>query len=223
MPSLLTNGGLSARALGHVGGNLRKVITKVFNSSESWPCPAGVTMLLSAVGKGSNGTAGSVTTTYAAVTIIEYVSFGTSPAGGNLLWEHVQGRAAPVAVDVNADGSATFYQAIARVWPDGSNEVSNSSSLLITDAVPGSASVSSTDGWSSSGSISEYGTEGVTYDYVAGAQAGAAASGFSKSFPGGEVGSPAPTTSFANIAVVPGTPYPVNVPLGGSITIQYYA
>lgn len=51
---------------------------------------------------------------------------------------------------------------------------------------------------------------------------GASATAFGKTFPG-STGSGAPAvTSFAGFAVTLGDPYPVVVPVGGSITITYY-
>lgn len=50
---------------------------------------------------------------------------------------------------------------------------------------------------------------------------GAAATGFGQVFAGGPSGQPAPVSSFINVAVSPDTSYPISVPLGGYITIEY--
>lgn len=54
------------------------------------------------------------------------------------------------------------------------------------------------------------------------ATTGASTTGFGKTFPGA-LGNVAPAvTSFQNVAVTPGTGYPIVVPTGGSLTITYY-
>ena len=57
-------------------------------------------------------------------------------------------------------------------------------------------------------------------NYV-GPTTGAASTGFGQVFAGGPSGEPAPTTSFLNIPITAGASYPIVVPLGGYITIEY--
>jgi hypothetical protein len=196
-------------------------ITVTFNSNTAWVAPVGVNMLTSVVGRGGTGTPSGTASTYVEVSIIEYTPFGTGPAGGNLRWEDVQGYSASVASDVNADGVATFSQGYAEVWPDGSN-VANSFAASITDAIPGTASVSSRGGWSSSGAITADGTEGVSYDYATPSTTGAVSTGFGKTFPGGVGGAGTPVTH-NSVVVTPGSTYNIVVAAGGAVQITYNA
>lgn len=57
-------------------------------------------------------------------------------------------------------------------------------------------------------------------NYV-GPTSGGASTGFSQVFAGGPSAEPAPITQFLNVSITPGVSYPIVVPLGGYITIEY--
>lgn len=59
-----------------------------------------------------------------------------------------------------------------------------------------------------------------TGNYVP-ASSGAASTAFGQVFAGGPAGEPAPITTFRNVQITAGGSYPIAVPLGGNITIEY--
>lgn len=193
-----------------MGAKTQQTVT--FTANTTWVAPVGVTLLPTVVGHGSNGSSPRTSSTVVTVT---YHSTGTAGVG-SILWENVQGVAEGVAANLNASGSISFDRYVIQVYPDETNTYTTS-----TPSIEGyDADATFTGGWGTSGHISSSGTSRVSYTHDID---GTAATGFSKTFPGGVSGGVAPTTSFTNVAVVPGNSYPVVVPTGGAVQITYFA
>ncbi len=196
----------------------RQQITQTFTTSGSWTAPDGVTVV-SLVGKGADGVPATTAPASAAVIDVIYRT-DTSTGSGFATWGNFQGLVDPVVIDINADGSGSWTQYIAYVWPDGTNEL-DSFPTSISGAVPGSAYESTDAGWNTSGAISNSGSNFVSYIVNVPATTGAQTSGFGKVFPGGVAGAAAIPASFPNVPVTPHQLYSYVVPAGGSLTITY--
>lgn len=197
----------------------KSLFTETFTANATWVAPAGVSVLQSAIGHGADGTPGSSTPASRTVVTISYHTSG-SAGGGSIQWESVQGLAEAVEAEVNANGNAAFDTYTIQVYPDESNTMVVGGGS-IAGAILGSASTVTTGAWQESGHISGSGTSRVSYLTGTPGVAGADATGFGKTFPGGAPNTAAPTTSFFGVAVTPGNSYAVVAPAGGSITITY--
>lgn len=121
---------------------------------------------------------------------------------------------------LNAGGTVTVQGQFVTVYPDQTNTLV-SASFTRYNVVPGSASYSTNNMWQSSGPATGSGFATHFWSYTIPASNGANATGLGKTFPGGTAGGAAPTTSFSNVAVTPGTSYPIVVPAGGQVSISY--
>jgi hypothetical protein len=194
-----------------------KLEKEVITSSRMWTAPS--TTSVSLTGKGSDGSTSEVKGKSASVIAVNYRT-DTSTGSGSATWESFQGVAPAAAADLNADGVATWTYYVVDVWPDGTNKIVQQTSVTVDDAIPGSASVNSNMG--TSGPITSSGGASISYLYNGSGKAGTAATGFGKTFPGGALGEPALELNFPDVPVSPGQQYPLDVPVGGSITISYY-
>lgn len=193
--------------------------TKTFTSSQPFIVPAGVTHI-DMVGKGSDGTPSTVGHGSDTLLDVRFIPSGTA-GSGSFDWTSLQGAANNNLSALNSGGSVTVLIADVDVYPDQTNHAATSNGVR-SNVIPGSASVIYNGGWATSGPATASGSALFLWDYTIDAAPGASASGFGQSFPGGGAGSPAPTTSAANVAVVPLQSYQIVVPSGGSITITYY-
>lgn len=213
-----------------------KTTTLTYTSSQSIAIPAGVTSLNYVSGKGADGT--PATSGYyepnknqsAYVTSVSGQNNNNGGSvgypGGTLYWDYMQSNGSTDVKNINGGGSGTIARYDYTQYSNGYSL--STSSVAFNNAVPGSAYTYTSGGWKTTGPVVN-GDIGFMYvawqeygDYVSGdpATTGASATGFGYTFPGGNGGAASPST-FNNVAVVPGQAYQLNIPSGGSITIQY--
>jgi hypothetical protein len=230
MPTIITQGAASAKALGFAqsagGGGTLQTVT--FTTSGTWSAPVGVSNVSTISGYGQDGSAsyGSSTFTFNAAP-----GFGTEAPfaqWGDLYSAAVSTQSA-LASSVGNYGPSSFLGAIGiRVASDNKWGVLYESyddlSYAIIDTV--SAVFAGSGSPQTSGNIAYSGLSfsawNVSAGYHAPAFVGAASTALGQTFPGGSYG-PATTTTYTNVAVTPGNTYTISVASGGSITIQYYA
>lgn len=205
--------------------------TKTFTSNASFPVPAGVSVLKSAVGKGAAGSTSQSTTNQSAQVseVLFYHTLSGGAVSGALTWDFFT-DAATIASNISKGGSG--QQAGPKYTGyGGDNTYSLNPEYTVTwsNAVPGSASASYSSQWQMSGQIGSSTSDvaaiaSVSWQEYGGtvSTTGASSTGFGKVFPGG-TGGAATDTTFTNIAVTAGATYNVVVPPGGYITITWEA
>ena len=198
-------------------GDPPRLVTETITSSRMWTAPA--TLAVSLSGNGTNGTEYTRESSYKIVFDINYRT-DTNLGTGNATWDNFNNVLFATAADLDNDGNATWTRYSIDVWPDGRNRIVSQSTVTVSNAIPGTISISSNMGVT--GPITFSGSAVINYSYNGPGQAGTAASGFGKTFPGGAVGQPAPTMTFSDVPVTPGQQYLLTVPQGASITISYY-
>lgn len=231
MPLLSTSGADCIQGYGFGTGQAGVLTTYTFPlATSTWTAPAGVTNLVSAVGKGADGQApywGDTT---------PFIFIGDSCGGSNisttLAWSTVLSRldtllAAGNTITTNSGGqTATIQWLDAYLWCD-------------TDGYwKQGAQYSSTGLWRRVGMLSEnygftgnvptnggsqiYGATSGSLQFYYSGGTGSPTLGFGLTFLGGTPSSPpAPTTTFHNVAVTPGTTYTINNQQ--SLVITYFA
>lgn len=238
MPLLATRGAASAKGFGF---GSRILTTYVFPAGTStWTAPANLTSLVSATGKGSNGTSDyGYIAGGGSVSIEPGVPSGPQPA--YLKWENIAIDGQGFISSINAAGSGpvtlTTWVIQQNVYPDDTwNSLPNGyvsggrsyyQLAILTDIVwvRGSASYFLTGSGATSGNAT-YAAGNGAFAVQATIQgyAGDATTGFGKTFPGGTytnpTGNPAPTTTFTDVAITPGTTY--TIVNNQSLVIQYY-
>lgn len=224
MPFTTTFATLSARGFGLFGRN--SVLTTVTFpvGTTTWRAPSGVTNLISAVGKGSDGSSGYLY--YATSPIIFNVAFGGSgyanpPPRPDYTISCVNAIVAFINSysGLNYVGGQTF-----------SPTINFTQGIDGTWTTPTSGSTTIGSGWDGNGWIvggtasvnSQLGGRQVFVDYETYQFPfdGTATTAFGQTFPGG-VQAPAPTTTYTNVAVTPGATY--TIVNNGALTIQYYS
>jgi len=210
-----------------------KLTTVTFPSGTStWTAPANVSLLVSAVGKGADGTAGGWAGTainFAYVVVNQGGAtpypYSTSPTYGD-----VYNVGAPAFNGTTGVRTINYYQATAyqNTNTAGGNWGVDSyaySTLTIDGACynTGYQSGSVTNATK----IADYTGGGQSASWLVWAPnyyidptIGAATTGFGLTFPGGSYG-PASITTFTNVSVTPNVTY--TIVNNGSLTIQYYA
>lgn len=234
MPTIATRGGASARGFGF-SGIKTNVTSLTFTSSTTWVAPVGVTNLLAVIGKGSDGySSGQGQITLAFVTVSNQVgSAGAYPLPIDAT--AVYSSAAACRDEFNLGGYRSAAVALDRLFIFYSNQTYSYSDTYPygTGTFPyiTIAGTWRVDGFPSSGpaQYSFFGSYRAEGDIIYPGGAGTNATGFGYTFTGGTVsgtypdqtGSAAPTLSYTNVAVTPGASYPLSIPDGGYITIQY--
>lgn len=204
-----------------------QLVTKTFTSSQSFTVPFGVSSLVSLVGKGQDGTPATPATriSNAQGDLVQGFASGVGSASGALAWNDFQADITSVFNAVNAGGSGAGYVVNYNGYPNSGTYSTSLVQYVYSNAVPGTASVFTSAGWKTSGSVvpGDYGYFVINYteSYTIPATTGQDASGFGQTFAGG-VGGPAATVTLSNVAVTSGASYNLIVPAGGSITITYY-
>lgn len=223
------------------GGVLNTVVLPA--GSSNWVCPAGVTVLSSMVGKGADATSDvwladrllaqfiALATGSSSNANAPYASWATLKATFDSVHALYQGS---TAVRFVSFSNKPYYY----VGPDNTYITLMSSD---SDTVRGAVTMRGVSGNSDFNTPT---TGDITYAYLqplaggwAGWEvrgerrssqgaAGASTTGIGQTFPGGYydsgtgTGSAATNTTFTNVAVTPGTSYPIVN--NGSLTIQYY-
>jgi len=207
--------------------------------TSTWTAPAGVTSLVSAVGKGSDGYSDYGYELGFAWVITS--ATGSGPQTGPLSWSIMSSYITNFVNTINAPGTGpvtlTTSGIIHLIYPDNtwdsvpngnvSGGRSNHPSQILTDIVwvRGSAHTWTTGSGSSSGNAT-YASGNGTFKGAATIQgaAGTATTGFSLSFAGGSYaspnGNPASNTTYNDVSVTPGTIYTITN--NGALTISYY-
>ena len=210
-----------------------KLTTVTFPSGTStWTAPANVSLLVSAVGKGADGTAGGWSGTpinFASVSVQQVgptpYPYSTSPTYGD-----VYNEGAPAFNGTTGPRTINYYNSKAyqntniaggnwglnlygpsTLTIDGTCYNTGSQASSVTNATK---IADFTGGGSSAGWLV------WAPNYYIDPTIGADTTGFSLTFPGG-VYVPASTTTFTNVSVTPNATY--TIVNNGSLTIQYYA
>jgi hypothetical protein len=226
------------------GSRVQTLQTYTFpGGTSTWTAPPGVTNLVSAAGKGADGSpssSGSATNNnFIFVAQRDYASAPNAPyqaytniynAASDCLVSINSGapgtRAAPIITDrptsyITSVISSDYwgeYPMYGNYWYGDSQTISGTFSLIEVNSPPAEGlqaiTYANVNGTQRGWRIS------VPYDYTINATTGASTTGFSQTFPGG-AGGAASTTTYTNVAVTPGTTY--TVVNNGALTIQYYA
>jgi hypothetical protein len=238
MPLISRRGGAAARGFG-LFGRQRVLTTFTFPAGTStWTAPGGVTSLVSAVGKGSDGVSdytysGSILWSTGGVTALPLTEINSSVPHD---WSEWYSPAQSAVTTMNTGSGVStialryFSYNNFRIYADGINyrqyAVSDTGAQTF-DYVKGSASLSPYN-WPSSGTIIPAAVNnpvisilftGFGYGY-----SGSATSGFALSFSAGGysggTGTPASNTTYNNVSVIPGTTY--TIVNNGALTITYF-
>lgn len=250
MPLLGTRGVASAKGFGFTNKSLKLVTVNFSAGTTNWVCPAGVTSLVTLTGKGADGNYGSWNNADGGSPYLYtgsiFVNYPVNPGGTaypntttsatvyndqvtayNALLSAITATSQATATSFSytyyewftkwptstqnarsATGGGGVY-AYRRTTPSAVYTVPNDSSLIIN------RTSSSGEGYMNGINIFSPGSSG------------ASSTGFSKTFNGGSgqttpSGSPgtATTTQYTNVAVTPGTTYPVVN--NGTMSITYY-
>lgn len=229
MPLISTAGAASASGFGFIKG--RPVITYVFPAgTSSFTVPSGVTSLVSAVGKGADGSAGS----WGSASIIaqawatgySFGSGGSSSVDWGTLYSQIQSHQSTVNAGGSGERTLNIPSYSFEIYATGSSTnlgVIYTSSFNAT--IRGTGSITSIGSPPSSGTITYTQVLNNTRGYyLSGLEiyspgsTGASTTGFGLSFPGGNSG-PASLVSYSNVNVTPGTTY--TIVNNGSLTITY--
>jgi hypothetical protein len=233
MPKLSSFSGLSSRGFGEFGTTLT-LTTVTFTSSTSWTAPPGVTNLITASGRGSNGQSDYYQSSNVSGVIVQPLM--VSAVLGPLDWSTPYSDCQTMVNDVNAGGTGprvvtpgfTTYYYISSSNLYVRALVSNPSYQVNGPAVLINQNGSPTSGTVTYAAVSA--NQGVflcNVDVLYPGPAGTASTGFGETFPGGSSsGGTAPITVFNNVSVSPGTSYSIVIPtdnVSPYITIQYLA
>jgi len=233
MPLLSTSGADCAQGYGFGIGQAGVLTTYTFPSGTStWTAPPGVTNIVTAAGRGENGVAPSwITGDFTWYALYAGDDDDTTPTGPTLDWSTVYAKATSLLAGANAGGTGErtlaqtnqfyavneFNVSLPRNAFTDTYLIRGTATLLNSGGVPTSGQVLYADWPYSAGIVGWY----VIVDAYDFGSNGASTTGFGLTFPGGTSSSPvAPTTTFNNTAVVPGTTYTIQN--RGSLTITYY-
>lgn len=222
------------------GGGATGTLTSVtFTSNGTWVAPAGVSNVVSASGKGAAGTSDYPDTfagqyyglqSSSAQPNSPYAQWGTVYGTYQTGLSQVSSRSYPGYGPSSFNYFDTIYVDSSNMWVRYNFGAANLSSTYVTGYSTSAVGTPSTSGnmtYANTGVISGW---NITLNTIAAGGAGAAATAIGQTFPGGTysgsypngVGNAAVTTTFTNVAVTPGTSYPIVVPSGGEVTLQYY-
>lgn len=195
----------------------------------TWQAPPNTFSIVSAVGKGEDGTAGFWGSAV-------YPSVGVGPLcggtsyGGTLLWSTVLGKLDDLVTDANsvttnpAGSSNNIALSYSYIWCSTSNEWQTISFAPTTSlrrrvgTVAHSYTNSGTVPTSTSTNL--VANSGGYLEVYNSATTGSNTTAFGRVFPGG-VGVPAVETTFNNFSITPGTNY--SITNRGALTISYFA
>lgn len=225
-----------------VSGSKETVLTSVtFTANATWVAPSSVSNVLSASGKGADGTSDTLGTIFAGQYYADQLAgpFENPPYA---LWSDLYNSYATGLAQISSKSypgfgpSAFLYFDLYYVDP-GSNwrrylfspiDLSGAYITSYTPTVLGSPPTSGVMTYSSIGG--PVAGRGITLTGYTAGGAGAATTALGQTFPGGTytgtypngVGNAAVTTTYTNVAVTPNTSYSIVVPAGGTVTLQYY-
>lgn len=241
MPSLISRGAMSGKGFGLTQGGTTGTLTSVtFTADGNWIAPASTTNVVTASGKGAAGVSdyvGQVAASQAGQIKFQ-TSLATNPPYAQ--WSNAYNNHLYALSQLNLSypsyGPSNFTNGYVVVlqtneyWYAIANNTTNLSSTYLTGyavGVLGSPQTSGNITYAGTGTIDQW-LIGVS-GYIRGG-VGASATALGQSFPGGGysgtypngTGSAASTTTYSNIAVTPNASYPIVVPSGGFVTLEYY-
>lgn len=231
MPLLSTSGANCVQGYGFGIGQAGVLTTYTFPSGTStWTAPTGVTNLISVVGKGANGVAAEWQ--YNSPQIFTGDSCGGTSLSPTLAWSTALGQldtmlSAANTITTNSAGqNATLLTTYAYLWCNSANEWLLGSQFSDTGLWRRTGTLSQNYGYTgnvptNAGSNLYGSTSGGYVEFYYTGRNGSDTTGFSLTFPGGTPSSTtAPTTTFSNVAVTPGTTYTINN--NQSLVITYF-
>ena len=201
-----------------------------FTADGTWVAPMTTTALTVLGGRGQDGSPGSVTNTSRTVTYAGWLVGGSGSFSGTLDWSTVNSAANAAFSAINAGGSVNWTEAVLSQYDNGTySQTSSAQSAFSVQA--GTASMSFTPGWQTSGPITGGGSPGsqqgwnatVNFSQVTGFPSnGASSTAFGYTFAGG-IGGPASNgTAPGAVPVTPGATYNIVVAPGGYISFSFY-
>lgn len=215
-----------------------RVTIQTFTASATWVAPAGVTSV------NMSGVGSPAVSDYSTFNSTVYISVATQGASRNenppfAQWSTFYSEATTALGQITSNSGTnqiTFARRNYIVDVDGSYRLSATGYYPIW-VVGNSGSLVATSGGTppTSGNMTYASVAGSPGWLVAADEirvlgsVGTASTGLGKTFPGGTLSGTepyrtavaAPTTTFTNVAVTPGSSYPIVVPAGGSITLSY--
>lgn len=235
MPTLISRGAANGKSFGLTSSSL-SLVTTTFTSNTTWVAPFGTNLLLSMSGYGGAATSDSYTTSLIAGSSAALAQSGSGYSNPPYAqWANLYNYLSSITSVISANAglnkltisTLNYYIAIDDSWFSqniGNDVWVDGSSYTISpfNSPPTSGNVLNSQG--------SRGWNVIVNGYNLG-DVGAATTGVGKTFPGGTLTGSEPfrtavapvTTTFTDVAVTPGGSYPIVVPAGGSLTIQYYA
>lgn len=229
MPTLISRGAASGKGFGLTNGVLN-LTTVTFTSNGTWTAPSGVSEVPVLTGRGQDGSSQPATAggSYGAIK-----TNGTFPQPAYADWSTFYGLAGSnrdfIAGYIGGYGPSNYlslYQILVSetnsTWLEVTSISTNLSQVIITSvsglqAINGAQTSGNIDGPSLLEGFNAWNFEVSGYypSFV-----GASSTALGQTFPGGN-NTTAPTLTFGNIPVTPGTSYPIVVAPGGFVTIRY--
>lgn len=245
MPTLISRGTAAARAFGLTGSNSGQLYTQTFTSNGTFTPLPGVTNVVALVGRGGSSTSDAPAVFPDFYAVNEVTSGGGS--GGTplpLSYSTIAQDISDIVSTCNAGGFQTIYHNWIGssfdtwvIFSDNTYVYNSATKYAFTSyMVAGSWSIQTTGGVPNppSGSINSYasatyGTYHATGQYIAGGSAGANTTALGYTFSGASqvgtyptaTGQAATPVTYNNVAVTPGTGYPIVVGAGGSVSISF--
>lgn len=223
MPLIGTRGAASSRGFGFAG--LRLISVTLPAGTSTWVAPSGVSKLVSAIGKGADGTAGYWNPSQLIGYSYPVPNVGS---GGSILdWSTVYSDANALLSAANAGGTGNrFITETYYLWPLYSDNTAGARGTLTYPGslIRGTATLAPVpSGTPTSGQVifgSPYNYWGIYCEKYNDPTTGSSTTAFSLSFPGGN-GAPATNTTYNNISITPGASYTIQN--NGALTITYLA
>jgi hypothetical protein len=239
MPLISRRGGAAARGFG-LFGRQRVLTTFTFPAGTStWTAPGGVTSLVSAVGKGSDGVSDYTTGGGGPIWRVYFGNSGVNLSGGSappapISYDTIYSNMMSVVNNINNATGIIAYNHTAfgfiriafdnkwseLIYPNvgyGGQIVAGSATY--SWALPTSGALT----WSAGYANQQFNAD-VSYTFYISGSSGSNTTGFALSFSGGGysggTGTPASNTTYNNVSVIPGTTY--TIVNNGALTITYY-
>lgn len=241
MPILSSLGSASGKGFGlTASGALLNTVT--FTANGNWVAPVSVSNVAVLTGQGSPGVSDYITTGVYNAFFLAYQGSSPSPVAQPpyAQWADVYADYNTALSQLNLSypswGPSTYlagrsYFVYSNNYWERSGSNADLSGLYLTSVSSNPVRSPSTSGNITYSSLSAGATGWtvVANGYAQG-YAGSASTALGKSFPGGSytgtypngTGSAATPATYNNVTVTPGASYPIVVPSGGSVTIQYY-
>lgn len=238
MPTLISRGAASARAFGFTGSSKGQLYTQVFTSNGTFTPIPGVTNLVTLVGQGGSSTSDYQTsgTAFSASTYYNLGGTGANPPP--LYWSDLAQGIIDAAAQMNTGGDQTGYSFLVGSWETYAGDTWTPLTYL-SDlpyyTVAGTWSVSNGGAapWPPSGTVGSGSASNGGYyasgSWIAPGTSGSGSSALGYFFSGASqvgsypnaTGQAANPSTYNNIAVTPGTNYPIVVGAGGYVAISY--